>query len=607
MVNTDVRIALLYPPPWKLDASEQTDFGEHGAPDDYQSGDLDGDFFQTPYGLLSLGAQARRAGHQVKLYNLSGVDWRVVDELISNLEADLWGMSCWTANRRGTALVADIIRTAHPKTHIVVGGPHSTPLGKELLEHHPSIDTATKGEGETSFMELIDRLENGNPTTGIAGTWYRHDGQVHAGGKSPNINDLDELAPPHSYYRTHLMMTSRGCPWACTFCGAESSWGRGFRSQTTDYVLDNMQQALSQVPRPMLLIKDDTFTTNNKRVMALCQGIRARKMNFLWSCDTRVDVLTDDLCREMRLAGCERMSLGVESGSTKILEAVNKKITKEKILEATSIAKKYGIKVRYFMMLGNRGETRETFNETLRFLKEAAPHSYVFSCLSIYPGTQDYDMAVEQGWLDSEQYFTGNFQELKVPFDSTEEDTQYFSEWFAANKGIQYDWQPSVEECTATVALLPGHAPALMDLAGAQYSAGNYDAAEQSLKLASETGYPLPGLVHNYHACIAYQRGQVDVMKAQFETAVKLDPGHYVLLQNINAAKKWMLSGRQQRGEPLELNASHEFQLLERTLQPSLPGPLPLNAADWNDEPIDAPPNAEASVIDKGKRLKVLL
>ena len=193
-------------------------------------------------------------------------------------------------------------------------------------------------------------------------------------------------------------MTSRGCPWACTFCGAEASWGRGFRGQSVPYVLDALEKAVARAPVKMIQIKDDTFTTNRKRVLELCRGIREREPPAsLWSCDTRVDVLGDELLREMRLAGCERLSLGVESGSQKILDAIDKKITVDEIIESTELAKKYGIKVRYYMMLGNRGETRETFDETLRFLERAKPHQYIFACLSVYPGTRDYDAAVEAG------------------------------------------------------------------------------------------------------------------------------------------------------------------------------------------------------------------
>ncbi len=142
-----MRIALLYPPPWKISASGEPRVApaDGGPPSDYQEGDLDADFFQTPYGLLSLGAQALRAGHQVKVFNLSGFAWQRVEEVVAALEADVFALSCWTANRRGVGLVVKEIRKRHPNAHIVVGGPHATPLPREVMRHYPEIDTLCAG------------------------------------------------------------------------------------------------------------------------------------------------------------------------------------------------------------------------------------------------------------------------------------------------------------------------------------------------------------------------------------------------------------------------------------------------------------------------------
>src|SRR5580704_8075823 len=168
-----MRIALLYPPPWKIPAEGEAPDGRDGPPAGYREGDLDADFYQTPYGLFSLGAQALRAGHQVKVVNLSAFPWSRVEAILAALDADLYGMSCWTANRRGVALAARSLRRHHPGAHIVVGGPHATPLATEMLEHHPEIDTIALGESEPAFLELLERLASGRPTTGIAGTAYR--------------------------------------------------------------------------------------------------------------------------------------------------------------------------------------------------------------------------------------------------------------------------------------------------------------------------------------------------------------------------------------------------------------------------------------------------
>jgi len=570
-----MRIALLYPPPWKIPMpGEAADVGGDGPPTEYAEGDLDADFYQTPYGLFALGAQAIRAGHQVKVVNLSGFAWKRVEEVVAALDADLVGMSCWTANRRGVALVARLVKQLHPRAHVVVGGPHATPLAKPMLAHHPDIDTVSIGESETTFMELVERLERGEPTTGIAGTAYRVGDRIELGPERAAIEDLDALASPHDYFDTHIVMTSRGCPWRCTFCGAETSWGRGYRGQSVGYVLDALERAVSRAPVKMIQIKDDTFTTNRKRVLELCRGIRERGLKFVWSCDTRVDVLGDELLREMRLAGCERLSLGVESGSQPILDAIDKKITVAEILDSTAVAKKYGIKLRYYMMVGNRGETRATFAETLAFLEKARPHQYIFAALSVYPGTRDYDLACEAGWLDGEFYFERDFQELKTTFDASDEDTDYFRDWFQRNKGLHEPWREGVAECRAILAE-PGfdaHAPAHLDLADALLREGLLDEAETHARRALDLGYALPGLALNYLACIAARRGRLEEAKDTLREALRRDPQHWVLAYNARAFE---------RGDFTGLVAKHEFQLLERAAQPTLPGPLAEDFAVW--------------------------
>ncbi|WP_394827019.1 radical SAM protein [Pendulispora albinea] len=588
-----MRIALLYPPPWKIAAREETrDHGRDGPPPGHRPQDLDADFYQTPYGLFTLGAEALRAGHRVKVLNLSAYAWTAVEAILQGLDADVFGMSCWTANRRGVALAARAIRTYHPKAHIVVGGPHATPFAKEMLEHYPEIDTVSLGESDATFLELIGRLELGQPTAGIAGTMYRAGGVVQKGPERRAIHDLDTLASPHDYFDTHIVMTSRGCPWACTFCGAETTWGRGFRGHSVRYTLDAIERLLARLPVKMVQIKDDTFTTNKKRVLELCHGIRERGLQFFWSCDTRVDLLTEPLLREMRLAGCQRLSLGVESGSQTILDAIDKKITPDEILESTEMAKRVGIKVRYYMMLGNRGETEQTFRETLDFLDRAKPHEYIFSCLSIYPGTRDFHDAEEAGFVDREVFFTETFQELKTPFDASEEDTQRMNAWFFANSGLRVVHRDNVADYRAILERLGDYHAAHMDLGAALYHAGDLDGAEHHVRRALELGYPLPGLVYNHLACIAKARGDLDGMMNHFSHAAKVDPQHYVLIQNVNAARAWFKQGGPGRNLPLSLSVRHDFQLLERTVQPTLPGPLPEDWKTWSAVPARAQPSA---------------
>jgi len=607
-----MRIALLYPPPWKLPEPGALTDPVDGPPADYQPGDLDGDFHQTPYGLLTLAAQAIRAGHEVKVINLSAYPWTQVEQVVAKLDAELFGLSCWTANRRGAALVADTIKKLHPKAHVLVGGPHASPLAKEMLAHHRAIDTVSVGESEETFLELAERLNEGRDQQGLAGAVYRSGADIVRGPSRGNVADIDSLASAHDYFDTHILMTSRGCPWACTFCGAESQWGRGFRANSVDYVIDHIEPMIERLPVKMVLVKDDTFTTNKKRVIELCRAIRERRLKFSWSCDTRVDLLSEELLYEMRLAGCERLSLGVESGAPSILAQVDKKITTDDIIASTELAKKYGIRVRYYMMLGNRGETVETFQQTLDFLELARPHDYIFSCLSVYPGTRDFADAEKAGWLNREVYFSESFQELKTPFDADEACTEMMNAWFAEHAGLQRVHEPDVDECRAVAERLGDHAPAELDLASAYLKTGQLDEASAHTERAIALEHPRVGLALNYSACIAVERGDYDTMMSCYDEAAKRDPQHAVLIRNVERARRWFREQGPARGVPLELEASHDFQLLERTQQPTLPGPLGDDFDDWSA--VQKPAATKARVAPHGSskplvsrnRLKVL-
>ncbi len=597
-----MRVVLLYPPPWKIPDNGCAPDPVDGPPPEFAEGDLDVDFFQIPYGLLSLASNARRAGHRVKVLNLSAYKWSDVEQLIQKLPADVFGISCWTANRRGVHLVAREIKRQYPGAAVIVGGPHATPLSGEIIARWPEVEAVVQGEGEATFIDILARLEKGTAIVGVPGAVTRDSkAGVVVGPKRPSIAKLDDLASVHAQYPTHIIMTSRGCPWNCTFCGAEASWGRGFRSLSVERVLDEFEHALGHAKVRVLLVKDDTFTANRKRVIELCQGIRRRNLKFLWSCDTRVDVLDDELLREMRLAGCERLSLGVESGSPSILKAINKRITVEQIIASATVARRYGVRTRFYMMLGNRGETESTFRESLAFLERAQPSSYIFSCLSIYPGTDDYDEAVRAERIAPTCYFEQPFQELKIPFDATEHDARIMNDWFVKHRGVQSCHVPSAAELREVLINLGDHHAAHLDLAEALIELDDLDGAEYHLHQAEVLGTPVVGLVLNARACIAAKRHDYARVKDLLITAAQVDPQHYLLLRNAAKAKAWFESGA---SGPLTLECRHEFQLFERTLQPALPGPLP---ADWHNwDAATCLPTASAQQTSPSKSLPVL-
>ncbi len=231
-----MRIVLLYPPPWKMPASGETpDKTGEGPPSDWNPAyPLSGDIVHIPYGLLSLAAQVKAIGHEVKVFNLFTFAWRDVCEIIRKSPAELFGLTCFTSNRRGVLATAQLIRETRPDAHIAVGGPHASALPREMLEHCTAIDTIVIGEGEETFKELISQLEHNQSTSAIPSTAFRHQNAVKIAAPRKQIENIDSLIPVCRYFDDHIALTSRGCYARCTFCASPLLWGNNVRYHSPD-------------------------------------------------------------------------------------------------------------------------------------------------------------------------------------------------------------------------------------------------------------------------------------------------------------------------------------------------------------------------------------
>ncbi|MBF0196057.1 MAG: tetratricopeptide repeat protein, partial [Magnetococcales bacterium] len=316
----NIRILLLQPPNWKIPSQGEKPYpSSQGGDPTRKAEDISLDASSATYGLLSIAAQVLASNRKVLICNLSDFTWQNVEKFIKSIDVDLIGLTCMSHNLRGVAAITKLIREAHPKAHIVAGGTHATALYKETLKHFSAIDTIVIGEGEDTFLNIIEHIESNKSLKGIAGTAYRDDeNQIKLGPFRDRINDLDKLASPHDYFTLHLLITSRGCPFRCTFCGSEVQWGTKLKMNSTEHVLQQLENIVNKNKINALAIKDDTFTAIRKRTLNICQQIVKRGLNFIWSCDTRVNSLDEEVLYAMRMAGCQQISVGVESGSPEI-------------------------------------------------------------------------------------------------------------------------------------------------------------------------------------------------------------------------------------------------------------------------------------------------
>jgi anaerobic magnesium-protoporphyrin IX monomethyl ester cyclase len=573
-----MRLVLLYPPPGKLSLPEETQGLRQGVPKNYLDRLIkDGDFLTAPYGILSLAAQAMRAGHDVFLFNLSNFPWPEVEELIRHIEADLFALSCHASNRSGVDLTAKLIRAVYPNAHIVCGGPFVSSLPAETLTYYREIDTVVIGEGEATFLELIQRLEAGQSTAGLSGTAWRNGEGVYLGPPRKRIEELDSLASPLDYFPARVLVTSRGCPGECTFCGSKGMWGRKVTFHSANYVLNMLEKAVRQHGQQYIAFKDDTFTANRARALMICQGILERRLNLFWSCDTRVDRLDEELLYWMRAAGCQRISFGVESGSPAILRNIKKHISTQQILEATRLAQKYGFWVRYYLITGHRGESPETLRETRDLIEQAKPNELVTSGLSIYPGTEEFELLQAAG-VSPEIFFRENELSIDKALGTTR--APELESDLSQDKIILQDVPNyadySVEDLLKILERLPDNAAAHMDLAGAYCRIGAYAKAGEQVQLALKQGYPCLGLAFNYLACIAAGKQDYAAVIAHLSNANRIFP-HAVVTQNLMLFHAWFKEGDTMNAGPLALIAhSNSFEKIAIHQQPEKPGPIVL-------------------------------
>jgi len=541
-----LRIVLLYPPPWQipspdLDIPEGMPFGPPAGT--FGHPDIIEERKTISQGLLSIAAQAQHGGHEVSVYNLFDAPWRDVISLIAATKADVYGISAYDSNRRGVGAVCAAIRQHHPEAHITVGGPFATILPLEILRYYRAIDTAVIGEGEETFMDLLEHLGSGRPAMGIPGTAWRDGEDVAIGPGRPFVNNLDTLVSSFDYYSSTFVMTSRGCPSKCTFCANPVLWRKRLRFYSPEYCLATIRKALVRLPVPYLMIMDDTFTAHKQRTVNICDAIIENKLNFLWDCQIRADSVNDELLRKMRLAGCQSIFIGVESGSQEVLNMMHKKTTPAMVLEVTRAARKYGMHIHYFMILINRGETPDSINQSINLIKVGRPNSYDLTPLQFLPGTENWEHLCKKQGVTADILFRNDFSELSV-VRGRNKDFQTVFHYVQCGIGALNGFEYTVEEREAVLDHLPGLPIVHVELANAYFRHGQLDKAEAALHRAEELGFPITNMLLNQHACICLARNQIDQALHYLEKACHAFPDK-IVRNNLDRLNSWIANRAQ--------------------------------------------------------------
>lgn len=370
--------------------------------------------FLLPIGVCSLYAQLRSIGRDATLINFCGMAPTEISALIRSAQPDLVGLSQWTHNRHSTLELARLIKSVVPGCTVVLGGGHATSQAELILQRHPEIDLVVVGEAEETLVELVHTLESGGDLAAVAGLVVRRMGEIVHTKPRPQIADLDQLVfPAHWLHeainsdhtrQAEFFSSSRGCPAACRFCGSPGFWGRKVRFRSAASVVDEMQLLRQQYGLIYYSLRDDTFTADRKRVVALCQEILEQGLGVFWSCQSRAEAIDAETVAWMRRAGCECIQLGVESGAPETLQLLGKQITPERVIAAADVIRKAGIHLSIYLIAGIPGETEQAHQQTLELVRKIRPDDIQAAPLAYYPGTALFEEEVQSGRLPSDLF-----------------------------------------------------------------------------------------------------------------------------------------------------------------------------------------------------------
>ncbi len=343
-------------------------------------------------GTLILGTMMKQRGWDVEVF----VEEMREIRFDAIRAADLVGISTITSTAPRAYHLADKVRAMG--IPVIMGGPHVTFLAEEALEH---ADFVIRGEGEGPLLAFLDAWEGDRDFRQVPNlSFHAAAGRVHNPRRAEALaldalpfTDLSLLKPDRRIKlgRTTIpILTSRGCPFDCTFCSVTGMFGKKYRFRSTENIIQELRNYNSR--RNIIFFYDDNFTANRERAKALLEAMIRENFKFLWTTQVRADIARDaELVGLMKKAGCHTLYIGFESVNPRSLESMKKKQTVAEITEAVKVLRRHRIRIHGMFVYGFDDDDWKTIKATVKFAKRAKLTSTQFLILTPLPGSEWYE------------------------------------------------------------------------------------------------------------------------------------------------------------------------------------------------------------------------
>lgn len=362
-----------------------------------------------PLNLAYLAAIAEKHGHTVQLIDgeVESLTFQDIVSRVLEFKPDIIGLTATTPIFHIMRKQAEELKR-RINVPIIAGGPHITYFREKVF--HECFDYLVIGECEGTFGPFLDAIEKKENIPGIPGIVFRKNsnvvftGENHVSVKFDDVPfparwllkyDLYHLGTLHGTKKYTSIMTTTGCPFKCAFC-ATSIYGNRVRVRSVENVIAELKQVIDDFGITHFYFIDGTLTLNRKYMLKLCDAIENAGLKFTWEGGTRANLVDEELLTKMKACGLIRLSFGLETADPGVSEIIMKEVPLESYIKANKLTNKYGIETINSVMLGLPGDTYETINKTISFVRKARDLKHAtFGIAMPYPGSPMYDMAVK--------------------------------------------------------------------------------------------------------------------------------------------------------------------------------------------------------------------